>query len=101
MVTTAPALMSPAAFPAPTGPAPTTSTRRPASLRKSGNRGSVIRSLHQCGRRHVQPALRLLATAPTARADVFPFADGRRAGLTADTGIAPIVQRVVGNIVLP
>src|SRR5690606_40871804 len=35
---------------------------------------------------------------PAARPHVFAGADGARAGLAADRGIALVVQRVVGNI---
>ena len=52
------------------------------------------------GRAGVKPALGLGSAAPAAGARVLARADGARAGPAADAGVAPLVQRVRGHVVL-
>src|SRR5262249_25011506 len=49
---------------------------------------------------HVQAALLLHRPCPAAGALVLAVADGPRAGPAADARVAPVVQRVVGHLVL-
>src|SRR6056297_3414909 len=48
----------------------------------------------------VQAAFGFLKTRPTPRPLVFTDADGTGARLATDAGIAAVVQRVVGNVVV-